>query len=92
MISTIFLSGFASWDNPVTYLAILVILVLFLSARFLISANRILKQEGIEMTNVILKYNFGGILKWSSAHPKRVSVILLIIVLIGIILALTSGV
>lgn len=91
MISTIFLSGFASWDNPITYLALFVLLVVFLSARFLISANRILKQEGIEITDVIFKNNFGGLLKWSSAYPTRVSVILVLIVLLGIIWALTSG-
>lgn len=92
MLSTVFLSGFSNWDNPVTYLTLLVLFVVFLSARIVVFANKVLKQEGIEITHVVFKNNFGGILKWSSAHPRTVSLILIIIALLGIIWALTSGI
>lgn len=92
MLSTVFLSGFSNWDNPVTYLTLLVLFVVFLSARIVVFANKVLKQEGIEITHVVFKNNFGGILKWSSAHPRAVSLILIIIALLGIIWALTSGI
>jgi hypothetical protein len=91
MISNIFLSGFFSLDNPILYLVLLVVLIIFLTVRIVIYANRILKEEGIEITHLIFENSFGGILKWSATHQTRVAILFFIILLLGIIWALSAG-
>ncbi len=92
MITKLFLSGFSNWDNPITYLCLLVLFVVFLSVPVLLQAKSILKEEGIEIIQVIFNNSFGGIFKWSSTHQTRVAILLIVIVLLGIIWALTAGV
>lgn len=90
MNSNILLSGFWGWENPMIYLILLVLLVVFISAQVIMYASRILKEEGVELTQAVFNSNFGGLLKWTSTHPSRVSVIILFIAAIGIIWALSA--
>ncbi len=91
MSCNILLSGFWGWENPMIYLILLVLLVVFISAQVIMYASRILREEGIGLTQAVCNSNFGGLLKWTSTHPGRVSALILLIVLIGIIWAISAG-
>lgn len=80
-----------NWNNPLNYLFLLVFIVIFLSLGIILRANRILKKEEIKTTHFILNNNFGGLTKWLSTYQIHLGIQLFVLVLLGIICALTIG-
>jgi len=77
-----------TWNSPLTYFFLSVIVVAFLSVRAVFNVNQIMRENGIQ-----LSYNFFGSyynnwLKWTSTHETKTGILIFLLVLSAIILAI----
>lgn len=76
------------WNNPITYLFVFILLIIFLSVHTVQFASRVLKEEDIKTTHFMLNNNFGRLFKWLTTYQTHFGIQLFIIILLGIIGAL----
>lgn len=91
MSNIISLSDMITWSNPLTYLFITILFVLFKSIRLVIHANQVLRESGIQLSYSLFGNPSGDLLKWTASHETKTGVILILIVILGIIIAITPG-
>ncbi len=79
------------WTNPITYLFLVVLTVVFFSVHSILYANGVLKEEGIKTTNYILNVNFGSLFKSLTTYQTHLEIQIFVLVLLGILFFLTIG-
>lgn len=83
----VILSATLNWSNPLTYIFLAALIVVFAGIMVIVKTNQYMKEAGI--TSGTSFFDFDDILKWMSVNEKTTGVILFVIVLAGVILALT---
>ncbi|MBL7892743.1 MAG: hypothetical protein JNL63_08935 [Bacteroidia bacterium] len=91
MANTISLSDMITWSNPLTYLFITILFVLFKSIRLVIHANHVLREGGIQLSYNLFGNRSGNLLKWTAMHETKTGVIMILVVILGVIIAISSG-
>jgi len=89
MLNNITLAGILNWNDPLTYLYLVVFLILIASIQVILSANHFIKEAGGELK--ISLFNYSSFLKWASTHEIKLGIIMLFIVLSGVIWAIYFG-
>lgn len=91
MANIISISDMITWSNPLTYLFITILFVLFKSIRLVIHTNQVLRESGIQLSYSLFSNRSGNLLKWTALHETKTGVILILIVLLGIIVTIRFG-
>ncbi len=78
------------WNNPLSWLFLLVLIVVFFSVHIIINANMLLKEEGLQTNNFILNLNLSGLIKKRPAYQTHLVIQLFVLVLLTIIWVLTT--
>lgn len=86
MLNHTILIEILNWNDPLTYLYLIVLLVGIASVNVILNASHFLKEAGMELKISI--FNFSSFLRWASTHERKLGIIMFVIILSGIIWAI----